>query len=349
MSRVRRMERLKAAGLEGPLTREHSVSRKPQSVTGRRKKKLLPFAMRVLPKRLRHALMRHKATIDPAVMCGVVVDIAHTKESYEPAFRLVHDAYVWRGWIKPQATGQYLTEHHALPETTVFVLRKGTECLGTISLVLDSPLGLPIDHTFPHEVRRLRQPGRRLAEVGSFAVAAGHRNTGLTMYLIAAVWRYARQVAGLTDLVIAVDDHVLDYYEGLFGFQALGAPRVYRGFGADKHAIADDLVVGVHHDLTTADQWLSVYDSTPPNGRINPGELAYVPYPSPWEVYPRPGSTPLEEARYKLPRPLFQELFMGPGALQPLGLTTEEFLLQCRTPQTVIVKPRTPAKRAPHS
>ncbi len=303
----------------------------------RRRKQLLPNLLQLLPAKLRHALLRRKATLDEVVTHDVVVEIAHTREGYFDAFKLVHDAYVWRGWIEPQANGLYLTQHHALPETTVFVMRKGGKCIGTVSLVLDSELGLPFERTFP-EVESVRGPRRRLAEIGSLAVAPELRGSGLTMCLFTAMWRYAKQRCGVTDLVVAVDEHVSDYYEGLFGFRALAETRSYAGFAEGVHAVDDDPVVGLHQDLTTIEGFLACYDFTPPNEALNVGQLTSAPWPSRWEKFPTRG-TAHEETRFKLPRALFQELFVGPDAMKPLEQSTVEYVRRFRTPQTVNVPP----------
>lgn len=291
-----------------------------------------------LPRPVRHAVLRRKATLAREALQDVEVEIAHTREGYLDAFRLVHDAYAWRGWITPQANGVYLTQHHALPQTTVFVLRQAGRCVATVSLVLDSGLGLPFERTFP-EMAALRGPNRVVAEIGSLAVVPELRGTGVTICLFAALWRYARHLAGVTDLVIAVDAHVVDHYEGLFGFKAMGKPRSYQGFGEGVQALEEDPVAGLHQDLSTVDDWSAVYDFQPRREALHVWELASAPFPSAWEKYP-PHEGGSDLARFKLPRHLFQEFFVGPDAMAPLEPATQDYVLHFRTPQTVTVPPQ---------
>jgi len=303
-----------------------------------RSKPLFPKLLQLLPKPLRHALLRRKATVEESATHDVVVEIAHTRESYFDAFQLVHDSYVGRGWITPQPNGLYLTQHHALPETTVFVMRKAGKCVGTVSLVLDSELGLPFEKTFP-ETAEIRAPGRRLAEIGSLAVAPELRGSGLTMCLFTAMWRYAKHHLGVSDLVVAVDANVSDYYEGLFGFRPVAEARGYAGFAEGIHALDDDPVIGLHQDMTTAQAFSRHYNFRPEAGVLNVSQLTLSSSPLRWERFPASDST-LDETRFKLPRALFQELFVGPDAMEPLEQSTVEYVRRFRTPQTVNVPPR---------
>ena len=85
------------------------------------KKKLTELALRTLPRQARHKLLRNRACYDARCIRGLRVELARSTSDYREAFRLVHDAYVDRGWLKSNARRQWLTELHALPEVTAFV------------------------------------------------------------------------------------------------------------------------------------------------------------------------------------------------------------------------------------
>jgi len=102
--------------------------------------------------------------------CGV----ACSTDTLEQAFRLVHDQYVARGYMRPEPSSWRLSVHHALPTTKVFVARDQHRVVGTMTLVPDSPLGLPLDELYGSEVTALRNEGRYVTEVSGLAIA--HRN-----------------------------------------------------------------------------------------------------------------------------------------------------------------------------
>lgn len=289
-----------------------------------------------LPRALQHRLIRRGACFPLATMEGLVVEVATATEAYLAAFRLVHDAYVGRGWLKPQPSGFWVTSHHVLPESTVFVLRRGTQFLGTVALIEDSPLGLPIDHTFSADTQRLRGPERHLVEVGSLALAPEIRRSGAAAVLMAAMWRYAYHRMEATDLLIAVSADVAVYYEALFDFAVYTPARDYAGFGVTGTAAEHDPVVGLRQDVVAARAFAARGWSRPSRAEFNMRSLVEEPYPAAFERVPEASLCDSELARHKLPRAVFQRLFREhTGLIENLDEQTRAYLLRWRTRETV--------------
>jgi hypothetical protein len=72
-------------------------------------------------------LLRGRIRIDEAGLQGVVFKIAESIEELAEAFRLVHDAYVLKGYMDPVPSGMRVTEFTLSPHTTKFFVRGNTK------------------------------------------------------------------------------------------------------------------------------------------------------------------------------------------------------------------------------
>jgi UDP:flavonoid glycosyltransferase YjiC (YdhE family) len=107
----------------------------------------------------------------------------------EAVYRVTHDSYVERDYCHPRPDGRLAHHPHLdhVPETAVFVAVAGAEIVGTSSVTLDGPLGLPMDDDFRAECDRIRAEGRRLAASWRLATRKAYRNqTRLVKALIKA-------------------------------------------------------------------------------------------------------------------------------------------------------------------
>jgi len=96
--------------------------------------------------------------------------LATDRHALEQAFRLQHDQYVAHGYMDAHPSGWRLSLHNALSATRVFVARCGGRVVGTMTLIADSPLGLPMDEIYTDELRG--SSGREGKSGGGFG--AGH-------------------------------------------------------------------------------------------------------------------------------------------------------------------------------
>ena len=179
--------------------------------------------------------------------------LATEREELEAAWRLLHDVYVEQGYMRPHPSGLRLIVHNLLPQTTVFIARRrqavrnGGEVIGTITLFVDSPLGLPMDEVFHEELEGLRRQGRRISEVGALALKREHRNRNVFMYLFKIAHAYARYL-GMHDLCIAIHPKHRSFYEEVLLFEPFGHQVRPYGKVNGSPAVAERL------DLTTAEQ-----------------------------------------------------------------------------------------------
>ena len=196
-----------------------------------------------LPEPARRWLMIRHLHFDPQEVRHVVFKLAESRAEREQAFHLLHDCYERRGLIEHTASGLRVSLHALLPTTATFVGMRNDAVQATLSLIEDSPFGLPMESLYATEISSLRANGRHLAEVGALAVAPSFRRKGVTlmMFNLMIRWAYFR---GVEDLVITVHPRSAAFYRTLLLFERIGDVRVYA-------SLRDAPAVALRLDLTT--------------------------------------------------------------------------------------------------
>lgn len=179
-----------------------------------------------LPRNTRFAIYRSFVECDANPDPRLVLKIAETQEELEACFKLLHDAYVSSGFMKPDASGMRVTIYHALPTTTTLCAKFDGEVVGTMSLIRESLFGFPLQAIFDlNAVRALRG---QIAEVSALAVHPKFRKTGGTILfpLMKFMYNYCTTFFDTRHLVIAVNPNRIELYESLLFFQRLSENSV---------------------------------------------------------------------------------------------------------------------------
>jgi hypothetical protein len=159
-------------------------------------------------------------------------------DEIKAAFLLTYREYVQRGYCQADLCELHFSVYSLLPESRVIVLKQDQSLIGTISLIIDSSMGLPMEAQYSDEVNQFRKPGRKLAEVGLLALDSkvfprGHfsltniKKQHALFALFKGMFDQARQ-AGVTDLMIAMHPKHRLLYTYLL-FETIGAIKKYRG------------------------------------------------------------------------------------------------------------------------
>ena len=182
----------------------------------------------IMPRKQRFAVYRSFVNCDPAPTARLQLKIAETKEELEACFRLLHDAYVASGFMKPHPSRLRVTTYHALPTTTTLCAKYDGQVVGTISLIRDSALGFPLQAIF--DLSAVRSKEGNIAEVSALAVHPKFRKTGgsILFPLIKFMYEYCTTFFDTRHLVIAVNPNRIDMYEALLLFRRLTAHVVAR-------------------------------------------------------------------------------------------------------------------------
>ena len=179
-----------------------------------------------LPDRWRFALYRTMIECDTSPDSRLQLKIAETKEELEACFRLLHDAYVMSGFMKPDPSGMRITKYHALPTTTTLCATFDGRIVGTLSLIRDGVFGFPLQTAF--DISGLRAKGGNIAEISALAIHPEFRNTGgwILFPLIKFMYEYCTRYFDTRHLVIAVNPNKIDLYEAVLFFRRLQAAVV---------------------------------------------------------------------------------------------------------------------------
>jgi len=196
--------------------------------------------LRVLPAAVSGPLIRRNCRIDPTRVEGIVFKIADTREELEAAYRLVHDVYVQEGYADTHASGLRVNLRYALPTTTTFVGIAEGKVVITMTLVGDSPLGLPMDAIFSRELYRFRREGRFIAEVSALASDPDYRKgtQALALFSNKIMWLYAIRSLKVDDLVIAINPKHRWVYQTLILFEPVSSGVKSYHYVKDAPAIA---------------------------------------------------------------------------------------------------------------
>ena len=148
------------------------------------------------------------------------------------AYRLLYRLYLEKEYAAPHRSRMWLSLFDALPETTTLVVEREGEVIGALTVVFDSPMGLPADKLYKRELDALRRSGRRPAEIVSLGVAPGaEKGTEMLVKLFNAVYLLARKIRGATDFINTVNPRHAGFYRRTLAFKKAGPEREYEKVG----------------------------------------------------------------------------------------------------------------------
>jgi hypothetical protein len=217
-----------------------------------------------LPRSQRFRVFRSFADCNPAPSQRLVLKIAETKEELEACFAVLHDAYVDSGFMKPDPSGMRVTIYHALPTTTTLCAKYDGKVVGTISLVRESALGVPLQRIF--DLTDVREKEGHIAEVSALAIHRDFRKTGgsILFPLMKFMYGYCTTFFDTRHLVIAVNPSHIEMYESLLFFKRLTA-NIVENYDFVNGAPA----VGASLDLKEAPEiFRKHYSSKPPRRNL---------------------------------------------------------------------------------
>jgi len=159
----------------------------------------------------------------------VPVGPARSRNELEQAYRLVYQSYLQRGYVPADPSEIRVGLHNALSETVTFVGVLNDEVVATVSLVPDTPIGLPMDDIYHNEMQALRKSGRRVTEVTMLADRRRdlRRTLPMLLSLMKLVFDYATLVLKANDLCITINPRHESFYRRYLLFTDLGEERTY--------------------------------------------------------------------------------------------------------------------------
>lgn len=181
----------------------------------------------MLPRPVRFAAARSMVECD-APDPRLTFKIADTREELDACFRLLHDAYVSSGFMKPDPSGLRVTVYHALPTTTTLCAKYDGRVIGTVSIIREGVFGFPLQSAF--DLTSVREKPGSIAEISALAIHPDFRKTGgkVLFPMMKYLYEYCIKRFDTGHMVIAVNPDRIDLYEALLFFRRLPAAVVDR-------------------------------------------------------------------------------------------------------------------------
>lgn len=147
------------------------------------------------------------------------IRLTDTTDGRNSASMLINRMYAWRGYA---STHQITDDPNRI---TLTATDKGI-VVGTLTIGIDSPIGLMADQIFSEELDCHRSRGARLCEVTKLAFDPSVRSKISLANLFHLAVIYARDIHGCTDAIIEVNPRHRRFYERMLGFQLQSELRV---------------------------------------------------------------------------------------------------------------------------
>lgn len=147
------------------------------------------------------------------------IRLTDTAEGRNSASMLINKMYAWRGYA---GTHQFNDDPNRI---TLTATDKG-EVVGTLTIGVDSPIGLSADQSFKEEIDAYRERGAKLCEFTKLAFDNEVRSKTALANLIHLAVIYARDIHQCTDLFIEVNPRHRRFYERMLGFQQAGDLKI---------------------------------------------------------------------------------------------------------------------------
>ncbi len=179
---------------------------------------MLNYLREVRPS-ITHPILRSILRIPP-IPAGLTLHLATEKKDLEQVYRLLHDVYVEMGFMETHASKMRLNVYNMLPHTSTVIAKINGEIVGTVSVIRENPLGLPLDESV--DTGFYRKPGWQIAEVTSLAVTREWRGQGQILFpLLKFVYEYAAKFLKVDVFQIATALDKEDFFRALLFFEPI--------------------------------------------------------------------------------------------------------------------------------
>lgn len=152
--------------------------------------------------------------------------VARTLTEVLDAWCLVYHQYLKSTLINSNRLSIFTFPEYISNNAAVILGEKLGKTVCTASAVLDSERGLPLDSYYKKELDRLRSENRKLIEIGLLADARGSRSMQEIMDLLQCVAKFGVH-NNFHDYVIGVNPKRVNFFQEIFGFRPIGAPKDY--------------------------------------------------------------------------------------------------------------------------
>jgi len=162
------------------------------------------------------------------------VRLADTEDARDLAASLINKMYGWRGYGN---THELSADPYRL---TLTATDKG-KVVATLTIGLDSPVGLLADEVFKEELDALRGSGASVCEFSKLAVDPAATSKISLGHLFHQAVIYARDMHHCTDIVLEVNPRHRRFYETMLGCECHGELKTNRRVNAPAYLLHLDM------------------------------------------------------------------------------------------------------------
>lgn len=156
---------------------------------------------------------------------GFKIRVAATRHEREDAYCFVQKTYEQKGFSSSEEPPLRIKLQYALPATLTLLANDNDDnVIGTLTVVPDSDLGLPMSECFHADLERLRESGKRICEYTSLSVVgtSARLNRQILLNLFRAAWLYASEMLQVTDVCCVVNPRHESFYRKVFFYEPFG-------------------------------------------------------------------------------------------------------------------------------
>ncbi|MCB0390410.1 MAG: PilZ domain-containing protein [Bdellovibrionales bacterium] len=200
--------------------------------------KLVSELLSVFSKNWRDDYYRSLLNIPQDYPDQLTIKVANTLQEVEEAFEIVHDEYWEHGYIDKKSKEMLVTKFHLLPTTSVIVAQWEGKVIGTMSLINDSPMGLPSEGL--QSFNDLRSQNLKKIAEGAFFAVKEEFQPAVTWPLIKFFYELSRRVHNVDILILPLPDNKMltQFLEAVFFIKPLCeeafTPHPYLNYGSIK-------------------------------------------------------------------------------------------------------------------
>jgi hypothetical protein len=147
------------------------------------------------------------------------IQLANTETERSDASSLIHRMYASRGYTVKNPLQNN-------PHRVTITISEDELVIGTITLGIDSSVGILADEVFKDEVDAYRARGRKVCELTKLAFDPSTRSKVALASLFHIIFVYLRRVLECTDIFIEVNPRHRRFYERMLGFKKLGPKKI---------------------------------------------------------------------------------------------------------------------------
>jgi hypothetical protein len=195
-----------------------------------------------LPVGLKHQIIRSLISIPLKEDNNYIYKLAEDEDELEQAYSLLHDCYVSQGFIQPQKNRMRILPHFILPTTVSLVAKFKNNVVGTLSIIKNGPLKLPMEKEFSLDF--LKQQNASYAEISALAVKKEFRrvNGGAVFFMMLKyMYHYCVTELNIRTLCIVIHPKDEDFYTALMFFKRIPEQKIIDYMGAPALSMYLDL------------------------------------------------------------------------------------------------------------